>query len=73
MGEVVPARTSPTLHPLPLCINCRRVVTSTLRVKHAAIFMISEYICTAVVMLFQIHSVRDRQHPNGCLPYPQHS
>ena len=22
MGEVVPARTSPTLHPLPLCINC---------------------------------------------------
>ena len=23
MGEVVPARTSPTLHPLPLCINCR--------------------------------------------------
>ena len=23
MGEVVPARTSPTLHPLPLCISCR--------------------------------------------------
>ena len=23
MGEVVSARTSPTLHPLPLCINCR--------------------------------------------------
>ena len=22
MREVVPARTSPTLHPLPLCINC---------------------------------------------------
>ena len=35
MGEIVPAHTSPTLHPppLPLCINCRDY--STLRVNNA--------------------------------------
>ena len=41
MGEVVPARTSPTLHPLPLCCNypaekcpsASIVMTSTLRFK----------------------------------------
>ena len=58
MREVLPARTSPTLHPLPLCINCRDY--------HFKSYYISEWVYAGMVNCPNVLNSYSASRDNWC-------
>ena len=70
MGEVVPARTSPTLHP-PIPSHCASIVTtSTLRVNSFADYLNTKHtICNIYLGFSHLSVISNLFHYSKCICY----